>query len=123
MDPQKKFLASTLQGALDADVLTRDDLYRHMSAQVLAEHLPTHVLWECLLDGLKNTGLSTGELAPAEEISEDVDERMSEVPEAEFLEGDVRPSSIDIDVSDALEELPPLPDDEELEDVDWDETK
>jgi hypothetical protein len=60
MDPQKRFLASTLQGAIDAEVLGVEDLYRHLPAEILAEHIPSEILWTVLTSGMKAAGLGFG---------------------------------------------------------------
>lgn len=84
MDPQKRFLASTLQGAIDADVLTNEDLFRHMSAEVLAEHLPSDLLWSVLVDGMKRAGIGfDAETAPATSAAEEPPPDQPEPPAQE----------------------------------------
>lgn len=57
MDPQQRFIASTLQGALDADVLTLEGLYKHIPAEILAEYVAPELLWACLTEGMASAGL------------------------------------------------------------------
>ncbi len=132
MDPQKRFLASTLQGAIDADVVTKENLAKHMTPEVLAEHLPGETLWECIREGMAAADLGTGEGSapprPAASSSAVADEGDDEGFSEEDFDGEasaVGDASIDIELADDLDDLPPLPDDEELavEDVDWDEEK
>jgi hypothetical protein len=138
MDPQKRFLAATLKGAMEAEVITREDVYRHMGADVLAEHVPSELLWTCILKGMVASGIGPGQgtrpqspaakkplhVSPPKAAPRDDDEAVVEQDDAPPMpdEGPVAGGSIDIDVADALDDLPPLPDDEELavEDVDWD---
>ena len=65
MNPQRRFLASTLQGALDADVLTFKDLYRHLNANVLAEHVSSEILWSCLAEGMEAAVFGAFEALPS----------------------------------------------------------
>ncbi len=135
MDPQKRFLAATLQGAMDAEVISRKDLYRHVDAKVLAEHVPPDILWSCLLEGMAGAGIGPGAASgpKAPMPSSPIFPKKPKAPavtsgkEPDKKGGGARGDgqggggSIDIDVTDALDDLPPLPDDEELavEDVDW----
>lgn len=138
MDPQKKFLAATLQGAMDAEVISREDVFRHMTAAVLATHVPSEILWECLLEGMAEAGIGPGAATgpktpmpaspsfPKKPFAPEGGGKAAGAKEpakkgATPSEGAVGGGSIDIDVTDALDDLPPLPDDEELavEEVDW----
>lgn len=60
MDPQRRFIASTLQGALEAEVLSLKDVYRHMGAEILAEHVAPEIIWACLTEGMAAAGLGFG---------------------------------------------------------------
>jgi hypothetical protein len=130
MDPQRRFLAATLQGAIDAEVLSGEDIARHVTPVVLATHIPSDLLWGCLVEGMERAGLvvrDSGAMPPSPKLP---------VPraaaEAGPLGSGAEPAerahatsgSIDIDVTDALDELPPLPDDDlPVEDVDWEDSK
>ena len=89
MDPQRRFLASTLQGALDADVVSLEDLYRHLPAEVLAEHIDPVVLWTCLSNAMSAVGLGSGPPSP----------RASDLHETSAA-GDDRPETSDVEVTD-----------------------
>lgn len=60
MDPQKFFIAKTLQGAVDAEVIALEDLYHHIPAETLAEHIPFDVLWTVIVEGMQASGLGFG---------------------------------------------------------------
>lgn len=69
MDPQRRFLASILQGALDADVLSLQDLYRHVPAEVLAAYIDPMILWSCLSEALSGAGLGPGGTSSAPAVA------------------------------------------------------
>lgn len=60
MDPQKFFIAKTLQGAVDAEVIALEDLYHHIPAETLAEHIPFEILWTVIAEGMQSSGLGFG---------------------------------------------------------------
>ena len=60
MDPQKFFLAKTLQGAVDASVITLEDLYDHIPAEILSEHIPSEILWGVIVEGMQRSNLGFG---------------------------------------------------------------
>jgi hypothetical protein len=111
MDPQRRFLASTLQGALDADVVSLEDLYRHLPAEVLAEHIDPAILWECLSKAMSAAGLGSGPPSP----------RVSDLNETSTA-GDDRPETSDVEVADVSpEQVEPATaitvDDNDIDDV------
>jgi hypothetical protein len=144
MDPQKRFLASTLQGALDADVLTRADLFRHMSAEILARYVPPEILWEVITVGMRRSALGINEdssasvssAMPATPVMNPKGAETSSAPENSgdgesdvdtMFAGTTGQSSDDeendlpFEISD--DEMPPIPDHDAVvvEDVDWDD--
>lgn len=127
MDPQKRFLASTLQGALDAEVLSYDDLYRHIPAQSLAEHVPTELLWVVITEGMRRAGLGfsdagTGQAAPMPQVPVVSAPSNESKPEpAEETDASKENEEFPFEVSD--DDMPPIPDDDAVvvEDVDWDD--
>jgi predicted RNA-binding protein with EMAP domain len=58
MDPKKLFLANMIEGALEAEVITLDDLYRHVSAEILAQYVPPELVSACIQEGMERSGLA-----------------------------------------------------------------
>jgi len=58
MDPKKQFLAQMIDGALNAEIITLADLFRHVNAEVLAEHVPPEIVTACIQDGMERAGLA-----------------------------------------------------------------
>ncbi len=89
MNPQQLFLASTLKGALDAEVLSLKDLFQHINAETLAEHVAPELIWACITEGMAAAGLGFGGEAPKEARKEPA-KRPSATPARERRE---RPSA------------------------------
>jgi len=122
MDPQRRFLAATLQGAIDAEVLSGEDIARHVTPVVLATHIPSDLLWGCLVEGMERAGLVVRDSGAVPRAAAEAGPLGSGAEPAERAHA--TSGSIDIDVTDALDELPPLPDDDlPVEDVDWEDSK
>jgi hypothetical protein len=58
MDPKKMFLAQMIDGALRAEIISLDDLFRHVSPEVLAEHMPPEIITACIQEGMERAGLA-----------------------------------------------------------------
>lgn len=58
MDPKKQFLAQMIEGALKAEIISLNDLYHHVSAEVLAEHVPPELVSACIQEGMEKAGLA-----------------------------------------------------------------
>lgn len=58
MDPKKAFLAQMIDGALSAEIITLEDLFRHVTAEVLAEHVPPEIVTGCIQEGMERAGLA-----------------------------------------------------------------
>ncbi len=58
METKKQFLAQMIDGALQAEIITLDDLFRHINAEVLAESVPPEILSACIQEGMEKAGLS-----------------------------------------------------------------
>ena len=56
MDAKKKFLASMIEGALKAEIITLSDLFRHVNAEVLAKHVPPELVSACIQEGMEKAG-------------------------------------------------------------------
>ncbi len=122
MDPQQRFIASTLQGALDADVLTLEDLYKHLPAEVLAEHIAPDILWSCLTEGMATAGLGFGGTAPmAPESTEEKAEEKAAPPPLPSQTPSAPPPSPEVIVSEEVDEddisEEELVDDEDIDEV------
>jgi len=122
MDPQKFFLAKTLQGAVDASVLTFEDLYVHISSFVLAEHVPSDILWNVIVEGMQRSNLGFNGLdttppqgerfsdpppAPPQELTEDQAlPPEPEAPAAKSSEFEVNEGEVDALFDQATEDEP-----------------
>jgi hypothetical protein len=58
MDPKKQFLAQMIDGALKAEIITLSDLFEHVSAEVLAQHVPPELVSACIQEGMEKAGLA-----------------------------------------------------------------
>ncbi len=58
MDAKKQFLAQMIEGALKAEIITLEDVFRHVSAEALAEHVPPELVTACIQDGMERAGLA-----------------------------------------------------------------
>lgn len=58
MDPKKQFIAQMIEGALHAEIVSLDDLFRHISAEMLAEHVPPELVTACIQEGMERAGLA-----------------------------------------------------------------
>jgi hypothetical protein len=63
MEPQKLFMANILQGAIDAGVISLEDVFRHIPAEVLSRHVPSQILWGSITEGMARAGLGFGDAA------------------------------------------------------------
>ncbi len=57
-DPKKKFLAQMIEGALEAEIITIQDLFQHIDAEILAEAIPPELLTACIQEGMEKAGLA-----------------------------------------------------------------
>ena len=58
MDPKKQFLAQMIEGAIEAEIITLADLYRHVNAEILAEYVPPELVSACIQEGMERAGLA-----------------------------------------------------------------
>ena len=58
MDAKKQFLAQMIEGALQAEIITLDDLYRHVNAETMANAIPPAILTACIQEGMEKAGLA-----------------------------------------------------------------
>ncbi len=58
MDPKKQFLAQMIEGALKAEIITLSDLFKHINAEILAQHVPPELVSACIQEGMENAGLA-----------------------------------------------------------------
>ena len=58
MDPKKQFLAQMIEGALEAEIITLSDLYRHVNAEILAQYVPPELVSACIQEGMERSGLA-----------------------------------------------------------------
>jgi hypothetical protein len=58
MDAKKEFLSHMIDGALKAEIITLEDLFHHVTPEVLAEHVPPEIVTGCIQEGMQRTGLA-----------------------------------------------------------------
>jgi hypothetical protein len=58
MDEKKRFLAQMIEGALSAEIITLEDLYKHVNPEVLAQSVPPELLSACIQEGMEKAGLA-----------------------------------------------------------------
>jgi hypothetical protein len=58
MDPKEQFLAQMIDGALKAEIITLNDLFQHVTAEILAQHIPPALLSACIQEGMEKAGLA-----------------------------------------------------------------
>lgn len=57
-DPKKKFLAQMIKGALEAEIITLEVLFKHVNAEVLAASIPPELLSAAVQEGMEKAGLA-----------------------------------------------------------------